>query len=320
MFEQIVSVENLLEAWREFLPGKRGKPDVQEFSLRLMDNIFSLHRDLLHRTYRHGGYQAFNVSDPKPRHIHKASVRDRLLHHAVYRVLYPCFDRKFISDSFSCRVGKGTHRAINRFRAFGYRTGQNDTKTCWILKCDIRKFFASVDHKTLLTILEQDLDEGTLWLVREIIASFSSTRHGIGLPLGNLTSQLFVNVYMNEFDSFVKHCLRAKYYLRYADDFAVFSDNHAWLDSILPRIRFFLGEWLKLDLHPDKVSIRTLASGADFLGWVHFSDHRVLRTATRRRVLKRMKAHPEPETVASYRGLLRHGNTYTIKRQIELAD
>ncbi len=137
MFEQIISVENLLEAWREFLNGKRGKPDVREFSLHLMDHVFSLHRELVNRAYRHGGYVAFNISDPKPRNIHKARVRDRLLHHAMYRVLYPCFDKKFISDSFSCRNNKGMRKALDRFRAFAYRVSKNNTKQCWILKCDI---------------------------------------------------------------------------------------------------------------------------------------------------------------------------------------
>ncbi len=318
MFEKIASVENLLQAWQEFLPGKRYKPDVAEFSLRLVDHIFSLHRDLLHRTYRHGGYQAFNISDPKPRNIHKATVRDRLLHHAVYRVLYPHFDRKFIADSFSCRVGKGTHKALDRFRRFGWQASKNNTKTCWILKCDIRKFFASVDHEALLGILARDLGEGTVWLARAVVSSFSSTRPGIGLPLGNLTSQLFVNVYMNEFDRFAKHRLRAHHYIRYADDFVIFSDDRARLEQILPRIRAFLFERLKLDLHPDKISILTLASGVDFLGWVHFPDHRVLRTATKRRVLTRMGRRPKPETASSYRGLLQHGNTYAIRKRIGL--
>lgn len=316
MFEQIISVENLLEAWREFLRGKRGKSDVQEFGMRLMGNIFALHRGLINQTYRHGSYQAFNISDPKPRNIHKADVRDRLLHHAVYRILYPHFDRKFIADSFSCRIGKGTHKALNRFRRFGLEASQNNTKTCWILKCDIRKFFASVDHETLMSILEEhNLGERTLWLLNEIIGSFCSARPGVGLPLGNLTSQLFVNVYMNEFDQFVKHRLHAKCYIRYADDFVIFSEDREWLEQILPGVGLFLDERLKLDLHPDKVSIRTLASGVDFLGWVHFPDHRVLRTATKRRFLKRMKGRPKPETIASYRGLLRHGNTYTLRKR-----
>lgn len=148
-FGDIISVENLLEAWREFLRGKRLKHDVQEFSHHLMDNIFVLHHDLIHHTYRHGGYQAFRISDPKPRHIHKASVRDRLVHRAIYRVLYPFFDRTFIVDSYSCRLKKGTHKALNRFRSFGYRVSQNQTQTAWVLKCDIRRFFESIDHEVL---------------------------------------------------------------------------------------------------------------------------------------------------------------------------
>src|SRR5579863_5272254 len=149
-FEKIVVTENLLEAWREFLPGKRKKRDVQEFGMRLIDNILSLQAELVTGTYRHGGYEAFNISDPKPRNIHKASVRDRLLHHAIYRQLYPFFDRTFIADSFSCRIGKGTHAAINRFREFHRIVSKNGTRQCWVLKCDIRKFFASIDHGILM--------------------------------------------------------------------------------------------------------------------------------------------------------------------------
>jgi len=152
-FEDIVSLDNLLEAWKEFLKGKKKKKDIQGFSFRLMDNIISLHQDLVHHTYKHGGYQAFNISDPKPRNIHKASVRDRLLHHAVYRILYPFFDKTFISDSFSCRNGKGTHKALNRFRSVAFKVSKNNTKTCWILKCDIKKFFASINHSILINIL-----------------------------------------------------------------------------------------------------------------------------------------------------------------------
>jgi len=152
-FEDIVSLDNLLEAWKEFLKGKKKKKDIQGFSFRLLYNRISLHRDLVHHTYKHGGYQAFNISDPKPRNIHKASVRDRLLHHAVYRILYPFFDKTFISDSFSCRNGKGTHKALNRFRSVAFKVSKNNTKTCWILKCDIKKFFASINHSILINIL-----------------------------------------------------------------------------------------------------------------------------------------------------------------------
>ncbi len=313
-FEDIISIENLLEAWKEFIKGKKGKRDVQEFSLYLMDNILTLNVELFNHTYCHGSYQAFNISDPKPRNIHKATVRDRLLHYAIYRKLYPFFDRIFISDSFSCRIDKGTHKALNRFRSFAYRAGRNHTRTCWVLKGDIRKFFANIDHKILINILKQYIpDKDILWLLEEIIGSFYSFAPDIGLPLGNLTSQLLVNIYMNEFDRFMKHKLKAKYYIRYADDFAILSPNKQWLEELIPQIALFLRGRLKLGLHPDKTSIKTLASGIDFLGWAHFGDHRVLRTATKRRMLVRTREHPTMETLASCLGLLKHGNTFKIK-------
>jgi retron-type reverse transcriptase len=281
-----------------------------------MDNILSLRADLINGTYRHGGYQAFKISDPKPRDIHKACVRDRLVHHAIYRQLYPFFDKTFIADSFSCRNDKGTHAAMNRFRTFAYVVSKNDTRTCWVLQCDIRKFFASVDHAVLIEIMKSYIaDQRIVGLLEEVIGSFSTTS-GVGLPLGNLTSQLFVNVYMNEFDQFIKHILRAKHYIRYADDFVILASNREWLEIILPEIRNFLANRLKLTLHPSKVSIKTLASGVDVLGWVHFPDHRVLRTRTKRRAIARVAADPNEQRVASYVGMLKHGNAGKIKREI----
>jgi len=316
-FEDIVSLDNLLEAWKEFLKGKRKKKDVREFSFHLMDNIIYLHQDLVHHTYKHGGYQAFSISDPKPRSIHKASVRDRLLHHAIYRKLYPFFNKTFIADSFSCRIDKGTHRALNRFRSIALKVSKNNTETCWILKCDIKKFFASIDHGVLMDILRKYIpDEDVLWLLEKVISSFSSTGRGTGLPLGNLTSQLFVNIYMNEFDQFMKHKLKTKYYIRYADDFVLLSEERNWLEAQIPRINNFLQRELKLILHPQKVSIKTLASGVDFLGWVHFPDHRILRASARRRLIKRITLNPKNETINSYFRFLKHGNSYKIKEQI----
>ena len=315
-FEDIICLDNLLEAWKEFVRGKRNKSDVQEFSLKLMDNMFILHEDLSSGNYKHGGYKAFNISDPKPRNIHKASVRDRLLHHAIYRILYPFFDKVFISDLFSCRLEKGTHKALNRFCNFTRKVSKNNIRTCWVLKCDIRKFFASIDHKVLLDILNSYIpDKQIIWLLEEIIESFS-TKPGIGLPLGNLTSQLLVNIYMNEFDQFVKHKLKAKYYIRYADDFVILLDDKNRLKGLIPRIADFLGEKLKLHLHPDKVFVKTLTSGVDFLGWVNFPAHRVLRTATKKRMMKRIKKSPVSATLNSYSGLLKHGNTRKLQLEI----
>lgn len=160
--------------------------------------------------------------------------------------------------------------------------GENGTRQCWILKCDIRKFFASIDHAVLIGIIrDYTADEKLLTLLEEIIGSFSSTGPGVGLPLGNLTSQLFVNIYMNEFDQFAKHKLKAKYYM----------------------------------LHPKKISIETIYSGVDFLGWIHFSDHRVLRTATAHRMVRNLKSNPKDETVQSYSGLLSHGNAKKLAKK-----
>ena len=318
-YEDIISVENLLAAWREFLKGKRRKRDVREFQYQLADNILSLHRDLVSQTYRHGGYYAFNISDPKPRNIHKALVRDRLLHHALYRKLYPFFDKTFISNSYSCRKYKGTHRAVRAFKRYIARAGRNDTKTVWVLKCDIKKFFASVDQRVLFEILQKRIqDANILRLAGLVVESFSSTVPGKGLPLGNLTSQLLVNVYMNEFDQFMKHKLKAKYYIRYADDFVVLSGNKKELEQTLRYIVVFLRDKLKLRLHPNKVSISTTASGVHFLGWVHFPDHRVLRAMTKRRMFRVLADTPKLAQLVSYQGMLTHGNTHGLSETIEM--
>jgi RNA-directed DNA polymerase len=320
-YNNIISIENLLEAWREFLNGKRDRTDVQEFEQDLMNNIISLHRDLLNKNYRHSEYQSFNISDPKPRSIHKASVRDRLLHHAIYKVLYPFFDRTFISHSYSCRIGKGTHKAMTNFKKMAYKVSKNHTRTVWVLKGDIRKFFISIDHSILLKILDLHiLDKDILELISRVLESFNSGRERVGLPLGNLTSQLFVNIYMNEFDQFMKHRIKARYYLRYADDFVILSDDRDWLLELTPKIADFLSKDLKLNLHPSKISIKTLASGVDFLGWVHFIDHRVLRTVTKKRMAKRLKKTQKKETIQSYLGLLSHGNTAKIRKEFFLEE
>jgi len=180
------------------------------------------------------------------------------------------------------------------------------------LKCDIRKFFENIDHQILIDILKGYIsDQDIIWLFERLIFSFSK-----GLPLGNLTSQLFVNIYMNEFDQFMKHYMKAKYYIRYADDFVIFSRDKSWLDELVPKITDFLSENLSLELHPNKIFIRTLSSGVDFLGWVHFPDHRVLRTTTKRRMFKKLNSNRKIETVESYLGLLSHGNTNKFKKMI----
>lgn len=321
-YKDIISPENLLLAWKEFVVGKKQRKDIQEFERNLMSNILRLHRDLVLKLYKHAPYEAFNISDPKPRNIHKATVQDRLLHHAIYRTLYPFFDRVFISDSFSCRLDKGTHKALNRFRDFGRKVSKNNTKTCWILKCDIRKFFASIDQKILISILKEYIqDQDIIWLLEIVVSSFYSTNEGIGLPLGNLTSQLLVNIYMNKFDQFMKHRIKTKYYIRYADDFVILDDDRDKLLELVPKIAEFIEKELKLSLHPDKLFIKNLALGVDFLGWVHFPNHRVLRTATKRKMfmnLSSKEGEKRETSVSSYLGMLGWGDGYKLGIEIKI--
>ena len=317
-YDDVICISNLLSAWNEFVVGKRPKRDVQEFSRNLLDNIISLHEDLANRTYRHGGYHSFYISDPKRRHIHKAPVQDRLLHHAVCRLLCPFFERTFIYDSYSCRLGKGVHRAICRFDDYARKESRNDTRTAWVLKCDIRKFFASINHEILLGILGEHIpDEDLLWLLGSVIGSYHSEgRGGVGLPLGNLTSQLLSNVYMNAFDQWAKHRLKARRYVRYADDFVIFGRDRQELCSLVDPIRAFLFRELGLTLHSRKIVVKTLYSGMDFLGWVNFPYHRVLRRKTKERMLKKMADNPRSEAFQSYLGLLKHGNAHKAEREL----
>lgn len=284
-----------------------------------MDNILKLGKELANKKYRHGGYCAFKINDPKPRDIHKANVKDRIVHHAIYRILYPYFDGKFIYDSYSCRIDKGTHRAMNRFREVSRKVSKNNTKTVWVLKCDIKKFFARINHKILKNILKRHLkDENIMWLLENVINSFhTGNDKDIGLPLGNVTSQLFINIYMNELDQFIKRKLKIRYFIRYVDDFVILHTDRLYLINLIPKIAGFLEKELRLSLHPDKVYIKALSSGIDFLGWTHFPHHRVLRTATKRRVFRKLEQRQAKEARASYMGLLKHGNAYKLIKQLK---
>ncbi len=318
-YDNIISLENLLTSWREFLEGKRKRKDVLEFSVRFMDNILKLQHELKSKEYRHGTYYAFKINDPKPRDIHKANISDRIVHHAIYRLLYPYFDKKFVYDSYSCRINKGTHRAINRFRALARKASRNDTKTVWVLKCDIRKFFANINHEVLKSILRRHInDDDIMWLLENVIDSFHTGDDlSIGLPLGNVTSQIFINIYMNELDQFMKREVKVRYYIRYADDFVIFNTDKNYLINLVTQIAEYLEKELKLSLNQKKVFIKTLSSGVDFLGWVHFPHHRVLRTATKRRMFRKLKQKHTKGTIISYMGLLMHGNSHELTKRID---
>ncbi len=286
--------------------------DVLEYERHLESNIFELQMELKSGTYRHGDYKPFTVWDPKQRKIHKAGVRDRLVHQAVVNVIEPPFERGFIHDSFSCRVGKGTHAGVKRLRRFLRQASANDSRTVWALKCDIRQFFASVDHQELLDLLSIKVkDEKTLFLLQEIIDSFSAAP-GKGIPLGNLTSQLFANVYMHQFDWFVKQDLREKYYLRYCDDFVIISKDRQHLLELVDRLQVFLKDELQLELHPSKVQIRKWRQGIDFLGYVLKPHCTLLRTKTKRRVLARVNN----DNLTSYLGVCSHADSHELEQTL----
>ena len=162
LFEQVCSIENLFSAWNKFRKGKRSRWDVMEFECGLEDNLFELHEELRSGCYRHGKYIPFVLHDPKRRLIHKATVKDRVVHQAIVQIIEPLFEKRFIFDSYSCRKGKGTHAAVRRLRTFFHRLSKNDTRTVYALKCDIKKFFASVDHEILHALIMRLISDSRL--------------------------------------------------------------------------------------------------------------------------------------------------------------
>lgn len=322
-YQDITSQENLFQAWNDFRSGKKKKRDVILFERFLEDNLFNLHLTLKNKTYKHGGYHSFYVHDPKLRHIHKATVTDRVIHHLLYKYLYNLFDRHFIYDSYSCRLEKGTHKGVNRLAYFARKVSKNYTKSCWALKLDIKKFFASVDHEVLLKLLKRKIkDQDILWLFTQVINSFSSDRGvGKGVPLGNLTSQVFSNIYMDELDQFIKHKLKVRYYLRYADDFLILSSNKELLSRLIVPIEEFLKEELKLELHPKKIIFRKLDWGTDFLGYIVLPHYRLPRTKTRRRIFERLKEKIGSEnfnlSLQSYLGYLSHAESFRLTQELK---
>ncbi len=322
-FEEITSIENLFQAWDEFKVGKRKKLDVMLFERFLEENLFNLHLELKNKTYRHGSYKSFYVHDPKRRHIHKATVADRVVHHLLYKFLYEVFDKTFIYDSYSCRLEKGTHKAVYRLEKFTRKASRNYTRSCWALKCDIKKFFASVDHHILLNLLGKKIkDKALLNLLSNVINSFHSERgEGKGIPLGNLTSQIFANIYMNELDQFIKQELKIKYYIMYADDFVILAADNKDFDQYINLIKEFLIQRLKLELHPKKVIIRKLDWGIDFLGYVVLPHYRLPRTKTKSRVFTKLREKIGSEnfnqSLQSYLGYLSHANTYKLTQTIQ---
>lgn len=279
LFAQLCRFDNLLSAWRKASRGKRGNPAVAAFEFALEDNLIALQEELRSRSYRPGAYHSFYIKDPKRRLISAAPFRDRVVHHALCNVTEPLFERSFIYDSYANRTGKGNHRALARAQQFARRYR-------YVLPCDVRQFFPSIDHALLRGILARKLrDERLLWLVDRILESgrgvldneydmvwfpgddLLAADRPRGLPIGNLTSQFWANCYLNGFDHFVKRQLCCPGYVRYVDDMLFFADDKATLWRLKAKVLERLAS-LRLAGHESRCQLRPVGEGIPFLGFV----------------------------------------------------
>jgi RNA-directed DNA polymerase len=337
LFERITAFDNLLAAARAAVRGKRFRPAPAAFQLDLERNLLRLQAELLDGGYRPGAYRAFWIRDPKRRLISAAPYRDRVVHHAVCRVVEPVFDRSFVFDSYANRRDKGTHRALDRCTQFCRRWG-------YVLKCDVEKFFPSIDHEVLLGLVERKIKcRRTLDLLRTLVAASNPQEPAVryypgdalwtpferrrGLPIGNLTSQFLSNVMLDPLDHFVAQNKGRGAYLRFADDFLLFGDDKRALAAWLPRIRRFLAGF-RLSLHPRKCVVLPVRAGVPFLGWRVFPDHRLLRRSTGVRFQRRLKEltseaaagtirlEDVKASIASWIGHLKHGDTWGLRRRL----
>lgn len=334
-YSDLISIEYLFQAWSEFIKGKKTKIDILTFERYLEDNLFELYFSLKNKTYRHGDYKSFYVRDPKMRHISKACVRDRIVHHLTGQVLERVFESTFYAHSYSCRRNRGTHKGVEAFIKIVRKASKNNSSSLFVLKCDIKKFFATIDHKILFGILSKKIkDKDFLWLLSNIISSFKSEytidpKEPKGMPIGNLTSQFFCNIYMNQFDKFIKDELKIKYYIRYADDFVVLSKNKEFLENLIPKLKKFFLENLKLTMHPDKIVIRDYYLGIDFLGYVIFPHFILPRTKTKKRIFRKLQKKVQlvktgeisieslNQSFESYLGYLSHADAYKLSQKLK---
>jgi RNA-directed DNA polymerase len=330
--EQMLNWENLRLAYHNAARGKRGNAPAAGFEALLADHLLELQEELQQKTYRPGNYHSFYIHEPKKRLISAAPFRDRVVHHALCNISVPYFEKLFIANSFANRTGKGTHRALDCCQQYTRRHK-------YALQCDVKQFFPSIDHATMRAALQAMLpDDSLLWLIDRILTSgsgvlsqeyqmvyfpqddlFASLRTR-GLPIGNLTSQLWANCYLNPFDHFVRRELSCRAYLRYVDDFVLFSDSRSelmqWRTAILDRLARY-----RLTLHEESAFPRAVSEGLPFLGFVLFPDHRRLMARKgyqfRRRLRYRMANGTHKDVNDALQGWLNHaryGDTFGLRR------
>jgi RNA-directed DNA polymerase len=339
LYPELISFGNLYVAYLDAARGKRGQPNVAAFDFDLEANLLQLQEELATRTYRPSPYYSFRLRDPKPRLISAALFRDRVVHHALVQIIEPLFERGFIADSYANRVGKGTHRALDRCQAFARRYR-------YVLQCDLRQFFPSVDHTILRQILARKIaDRDVMWLIDRILESgvgvlddeytmvwfpgddlFAANRPR-GLPIGNLTSQFWANCYLNPLDHFVKRELRCPAYLRYVDDFALFADDKRLLWEWKRAVQDYLAR-LRLTLHQRESTVYPVTNGIPFLGFRVYPTHRRLKRRNGVAFARRLRAWcaalaqgemTQEELNQRVRGWVAHaahGDTYRLRQSL----
>ncbi len=332
-YKTLSSFEHLYYAYRRARKLRKSKRCVLLYEKNLERNLGTLSYILRNKIYTHGPYREFVVRDSKKRRIKAAPFRDRIVHHAVCALIEPLFEKRFIYDSYVCRKKKGTHRAVKRLRTFMYSVSCGYTRPAYYVRLDVSKYFKSIDHDILFSLLCRVVDDKDIRsLLREIIrSSCDSCVEGRkkGIPIGNLTSQLFANVYLNELDHYIKEQLHVRYYIRYMDDIVMCDTDKMKLTTLRLSIVRFLSEILLLSVHPGKIISAPIELGIPFLGYILFPHHTRLRGATVKRCMKRMKkynhiyAHGGISPVymqslfASWRGYAHHAQAWNISQKVK---
>lgn len=337
LYPKIFEFENLFLATRQAQKGKRYRDNVLEFNYHLETELIRLQQELTNKTYQPGAYRTFHLTNPKSRLISAAPYRDRVVHHALCNIIAPIFEKSFIYDSYANRVGFGTHRALKKFTKFARNSR-------YVLQCDIKKYFPSIDHEILKQLIRRKIKcHDTLWLIDTIINNSNDQETVIdyfggddllapinrkrGLPIGNLTSQFFANIYLNGFDHFVKEKLKVSKYARYVDDFGLFSDDWNFLAESRIAIEEYLAT-LRLKIHPIKSQLFATKIGVTFVGFRILPNRIRVRNSNLhqgRRRIKKLQAnyaqgkidwHQVNQSMQSWFAHLEHGDTWRLKQQI----
>lgn len=311
-YEELFSIDNIYEAWLKYKSGKSEKFDNMVFERNLEEEIFRLHDDLTSKNYRHSNYTKFVVHDGKKRTIHKALVRDRVVHQIIYDYLMMLYKLLFINDSYASLKEKGTEKAVSRLKFFLEDEAVINFGKCFALKCDIRKYFDSIDHEILFSIISQKIkDKEVLNIIKEIIESYN-TFPAKGIPLGNMTSQIFANIYLHDFDCFVKKDLQIRKYVRYNDDFIMVFGAEDKACKTIPYIMDFINKKRLLCIPESKISVVKFNWGVEFLGRIIMPKAVILRKKTLAKAFHNITKN----NLSSYFGLFSHTSSFDISRKL----